>query len=304
MNKLPLIIDCDPGIDDAIALLLLHNHKDMFDIKLMTSCSGNLSIETTTNNLCFFAKHFLDSVPVAKGYGKPLKLTFETRASDVHGQGGLGNFTIDKQEYPILPELAHIEMYKILKNSEEPVTIMTLGPMTNIALLITEFPEIKTKIKQIHCMAGSINGKGNIKPYAEFNAYYDPHAFKIVVDSGIPFVLNPIEAGLNTCLKKENVKKSLKNTKYGKMIKDLILGLNEPGNPLIAYLFDANSSLALIHPNLYNLIPCKAKVSIEPDSLGQCFCLQKETSSCYYLEAKDIESVKDYLIDELKKNNH
>lgn len=301
MNKLPLIIDCDPGIDDAVALLLLYKHKERFDIKLMSSCSGNLSVSTTTNNLLFFAHNFFDDPPVAMGYGKPLKLTFEAQASDVHGQGGLGNFSIDKQEFPILPDLAHVEMYKILKDAEEPITIIALGPMTNIALLISEFPEIIPKIKQIHCMIGSVNGKGNIKPYAEFNAYYDPHAFKIVVESGVPFVMNPIEAGLNTCLEKKIIKKSFENTKFNNMLKDLILGLNEPGNPLIVYLFDANTSLALIHPKLYDLVPCEAMVSIEPDTLGQCFCIQKQVSSCYYLQAKDIESVKDCLIEELQK---
>ena len=301
MNKLPLIIDCDPGIDDAVALLLLYKHKERFDIKLMSSCSGNLSINTTTNNLCFFAKHFFDNAPVASGYGKPLQLKFEAQASDVHGQGGLGNFSIDQQDYPILPDLAHIEMYKVLRDSDEPVTIMALGPMTNIALLLTDFPEIKSKIKQIHCMVGSVGGKGNIKPYAEFNAYYDPHAFKIVAESGVPFVMNPIEVGVNTCLEKKIIKKSFENTKFNKMLKDLVLGLNEPGNPLIVCLFDANSSLALIHPKLYNFIPCEAMVSIEQDSLGQCFCIQKEVSSCYYIEAKDIETVKDYLIEELQK---
>ena len=300
MKKLPLIIDCDPGVDDAIALLLLYKHKEKFDIKLISSCSGNLGVDTTTNNACFFAKNFFDNVPVSKGYGKPLKTKFEAEASDVHGSSGLGNFKITKQDYPILPEPSHVEMFKILSESKEPVTIMALGPMTNIALLVSEYPEIKSKIKQIYCMIGSTSGKGNIKPFAEFNSFYDPHSFKIVSECGVPLILNTMEIGSNTFIKKDFVKETFGNSKMHKMIKQLILGLTEPDDATIARLFDANTSLALIKPNLFNLIPCEVTVSIEKDSFGQSFCIRKEDGNCLFQEEKNIEKTKKFLIDELK----
>lgn len=301
MKKIPLIIDCDPGIDDAIALLLLYKNKEKFDIKLISACSGNLDIETTTNNACFFAKNFFDNTPVAKGYGKPLKIKFEANASDVHGDSGLGNFKITKQDYPILQNLSHIEMFNILNNSDEPITIMSIGPMTNIALLISEYPEIKSKIKQIYCMIGAISGKGNIKPYAEFNAYYDPHAFKIVAESEIPLVLNTMEIGANTFVKKQFIKETFGDSQTHQMIKQLIGGLNEPDDETIARLFDANTSLALINPDLFNFIPCDIKVSIDSETLGQCFCIKNEHAKSYYQESKNIEIVKDYLIKQLLK---
>ena len=299
MKKLPIIIDCDPGTDDAAALMLLHKHKNLFDVKLISSCSGNLGIDVTTNNACFFAKNFFNNVPVSKGYGKPLVLTFEAEASDVHGVGGLGNYNITKQDYPILPNASHIEMSKILKESKEQITIISIGPMTNIALLLSEFPEVKSKIKQIYCMIGSIEGKGNIKPYAEFNAFYDPHAFKIVSESGIPLILNTMEVGKNTCLKKTAIEENFGNSACHQMLKDIILGLNEPDDPTIVRLFDANTALALIKPDLFDFIPCDVEVSTKKDSFGQCFCKKNPKAKNYYQVVKDFESTKKYILDEL-----
>lgn len=300
MKKIPLIVDCDPGIDDIVALLILYKHKNLFDIKLMSACSGNLDIDITTNNLRYFVKNFFDNTPVSKGYGKPLKLKFESDASFVHGKSGLGNFEIDNQDYPILPNQSHIEMFNILKSAKEPVTIMSIGPMTNIALLVSEFPEIKPKIKQIYCMIGSVNGDGNIKPYAEFNAYYDPHAFKIVSECGIPLVINPLELGVNTCLKKQPLLKEFGDSKNHSMIKQIVGGLTEPDDDTIVRLFDANTSLALIHPELFNFIPCDVTVSIDKNTMGQCFCKKNEKGLSLYQEPKDFETIKKYITEELK----
>ena len=299
MKKLPIIIDCDPGTDDAAALMLLYKHKNLFDIKLISSCSGNLGIDVTTNNACFFAKNFFNNVPVSKGYGKPLEIKFKAEASIVHGVGGLGKYNITKQDYPILPNASHIEMSKILKESKEQITIVSLGPMTNIALLLSTFPDVKPKIKQIYCMIGSIEGIGNIKPYAEFNAFYDPHSFKIVAESGIPLILNTIEIGKNTCLNKKTIEESFGNSTNQQMLKDIILGLNEPDDPTIVRLFDANTALALINPDLYDFIPCDIEVSIKKEKLGQCFCKKNPKAKNYYQVVKDIEATKKYIINEL-----
>ena len=253
------------------------------------------------SRLCFFAKNFFDNVPVSKGYGKPLELSFEAEASDVHGVGGLGHYNITKQDYPILPNQSHIEMYNILKNSDEPITIIAFGPMTNIALLLSQFPEIKSKIKQIYCMIGSIEGKGNIKPYAEFNSFYDPHAFKFVSESGIPLVLDTIEVGKDTCIKKKVIEETFGDSECHKMIKDIVLGLNEPDDATIVRLFDANTTLALVNPDLYNFIPCDVSVSIDKKTLGQCFCTKNTNAQHFYQVVKDHEKTKKFILDELSQ---
>ena len=177
MKRLPIIVDSDPGIDDALALLLLSKHQKNFNIKLLSATAGNNPIDTTANNLKFFAQKYFKNVPVAIGSKLPLIRQNIDYCEDVHGKSGLGTINVGKINYPVLEEESYIEMHKILKKSKEKITIIALGAMTNIAKLLINFPDIKSKIERIYAMIGSIEGKGNITQNAEFNAYFDAEAF-------------------------------------------------------------------------------------------------------------------------------
>ena len=238
MKKIPLIIDCDPGVDDTIALLLLSLKKDKYDIKLLSSCPGNLDINITTNNLQFFANNFFNVSTLSKGYEKPIARNFEPDAEFVHGKSGLGEIEIEKQNYAISNNISYEEMYNILKDSQEKITFLCLGPLTNIALLIKTYPQILNKIEKLYCMIGSINGIGNVTNYAEFNAYYDPEAFKIVAESNIPIVFNTIEVGLKCRLIKNKVENELVNSKNQLLLKSMIKGMTEPDDKNTVCLFD------------------------------------------------------------------
>ena len=148
MKKRNLIIDTDPGIDDAAAITILLSEPSL-DVKLIASVSGNVGIEHTTNNALKLLTFLNKKIPVAKGAAAPLMR--ENRfATNAHGKSGMGGF-----EFPefgtelLLKENAVMNEYYTLLNSEEKVTILTLGPLTNIALLIATFPEIKEKIDEI-----------------------------------------------------------------------------------------------------------------------------------------------------------
>lgn len=190
MNKLPVIIDCDPGIDDAMMLTLAFARPEL-DIKLVTVEAGNLAIEKTMYNTLSFLTYIDVNVEVAKGLEQPM-LRLQEVAEDIHGEGGMGNV---KWADPILQasERPAIQaMVDVLKNADEPVTIVATGPLTNVAALLFAHPEVKPFIKQISWMGGSAVG-GNMSTTAEFNAYVDPHSVEIVLRSGIPIIMSGLD---------------------------------------------------------------------------------------------------------------
>jgi len=300
MKKIPIIIDTDPGVDDALALMLLSLKKEKYDIKLLSSCAGNINIDTTTKNLKLFAKSFFDTTPLSKGYGKPISRTFEASADEVHGDLGLGDINIVEQEYDVCKNMSHIEMYNILQSSTEQITFICLGPLTNIALLITEYPQIINKIKQIYCMIGSIYGVGNIKPYAEFNAYYDPEAFEIVAKSNINLIFNTIEVGKTCRLSKDRITNEIGGTKWQEVAKAMIQEMYEPDDEHTICLFDPCSFLSLDNPNLFEYVNCDVAVNIS-NYPGKCVLTENLASKNKYIVPKSEKEIEDYVISQLKQ---
>ena len=297
-NKLPLIIDCDPGIDDAIALLLLYKHKELFDIKLIASTAGNCSVDTTLNNVKFFAKKFFPGTKVAKGSPNPIVKTNPLGAEDVHGDSGLGKVKIDIQDYPASDNSIE-EMKNILLESEEKITVLCLGALTNIARLIVAYPEVREKIAQIYSMIGSINGEGNIEPYAEFNAYYDPEALDIVAKSGIPMVINPLELARGSKIPKTTLNDYSPNSEYQQFVADITSSLNEFNDPDNIGVYDAHSALALIDPQHYNFVPCDIEIYTNYEVRGKCVLTNNGNSKHYYQTLKDKEATNKYILEEL-----
>ena len=185
-KKIPVILDGDPGHDDAIGWTLAQG-SGRFNILAVTSCSGNVGIEKTTYNTLRVCTLLGIDAPIAEGCPHPLTADV-MNAPSVHGESGLDG--------PALPEpamkacgLTAVElMAKVLRESPEPVTIIPTGPETNVAALLLAHPELKPKIKQISLMGGGI-AYGNWTPAAEFNVLVDPEAAKIVFESGVPIIM-------------------------------------------------------------------------------------------------------------------
>lgn len=185
-EKIPVILDGDPGHDDAIAWTLAHA-SGRFDIRAVTSCCGNQTIEKTTYNAQRICTLIGLNVPIARGCPHPL-VTDPMNAPSVHGESGLDGPALPEPAFPISERNAVELMAKILRESDEPVTIIATGPETNVATLLLSHPELKSKIKQISVMGGGINF-GNWTPAAEFNILVDPEAAKVVFTSGIPILM-------------------------------------------------------------------------------------------------------------------
>src|SRR3989344_4117202 len=162
--KIPVIIDTDPGHDDALAIMLAIK-SDMFDIKAITTVAGNSTIENTTRNARYIL-NLLDreDIPVYSGAEKPLERKLIKAV--VHGRSGLEG--IDPKNEPRLTNDAVEKMISIVKDNSE-ITIVTLGPLTNIALAIKKNPGIMKKVKEIITMGGAIKVPGNKNRVAEFN---------------------------------------------------------------------------------------------------------------------------------------
>ena len=186
MNKIPVILDGDPGHDDAVAWMIA-GASDLLDIKAVTTVAGNKDIVNVTRNALNVCSLFHIEAPVAMGAHGPLVVPGIT-AGEFHGTTGL-----DGAELPgnskVLSEMSAVElMVKVLEESEEPVVIAATGAETNIAALLLYRPDLKNKIKAFHIMGGGIE-TGNWTPAAEFNILVDPEAVKVVFESGVPIVL-------------------------------------------------------------------------------------------------------------------
>jgi inosine-uridine nucleoside N-ribohydrolase len=189
--KRKIILDCDPGHDDAIAILLAGRHPAI-DLLAVTTVAGNQTVEKTTRNalkVCSFAK--LTSIPVARGMERPL-VREPLHAADIHGESGLDGPHIPEPEIePATPHAVDLLINRLM-NSDGDITLVATGPLTNIATAMRREPAIIPKIKAISLMGGAI-GLGNVTPAAEFNIYCDPEAAAIVFSCGRPITMAPLE---------------------------------------------------------------------------------------------------------------
>jgi inosine-uridine nucleoside N-ribohydrolase len=187
----PIVLDCDPGHDDAIAIMLAAGDPAV-DLLAITTVAGNQTLDKTTLNalrVCTLAE--IHDVPVAAGCARPLTRPLQV-AEDVHGESGLDGPRFGEPTVKVADEHGVDLMHRILQEHPEPVTLVPTGPLTNIALLLTRYPEDAARIREIVLMGGSTE-RGNVSPYAEFNIFVDPEAAAIVFGSGVPVTM----CGLN-----------------------------------------------------------------------------------------------------------
>ncbi|MFB6610740.1 nucleoside hydrolase [Agromyces sp. NPDC056379] len=188
---IPVVIDCDPGHDDVFALWLAAGHPSL-ELLAVTTVGGNAPLELTTRNARIaLSVAGVTDVPVAAGAPGPLVRPLQT-AEWIHGDNGLGGPELPEPTVPLDARSATELIADTLIASDEPVAIIATGPITNIAILLRERPELAGRIREIVWMGGSTE-RGNATPYAEFNALVDPEALDLVVRSGVRFTM----VGLN-----------------------------------------------------------------------------------------------------------
>ena len=186
MNKIPVVIDSDPGIDDSIAIIMLAG-SDKVDIKAITTTHGNVGLEGTTKNALGLRELLGLDCLIAKGAAKPMIVPLKN-ASEIHGANGLANYELPQPKGTFEKDAAWDVMYRLAKEENGEMVLVVLGPMTNVALTILKYPDFKNYVKRIYMMGGS-RLYGNHSPTAEFNIWGDPHACQVVLKSGIPVTM-------------------------------------------------------------------------------------------------------------------
>ena len=263
----PLIIDTDPGIDDAAAITLLVD-EPVFDIKLIASVSGNVGIGHTTNNALKLLTFLGRRIPVARGAAAPL-MRDNRFATEAHGKSGMGSFEFPEPDNSLLTaNNAVLEERQVLMESTEPVTILTLGPLTNIALLLATFPEVKSHIERIVSMGGSTE-RGNIGVYGEFNISVDPEAAKMVFRSGLPITMVGLDIGRKAHLVANDLDALEASGEVGKMVSSLFRSYDGGHIEEGIKMYDPSAAMVLIEPELFTMRSAFVDVEISsPITLG------------------------------------
>lgn len=220
MEKEIVLIDCDPGIDDAYALLYAMADKTL-DIRLISSVSGNVSVDVNTINAQRIVKMAKKDIPVVKGSRQPL-VKVAQYAEHVHGKNGMNDYVYKNDEMVELLDKPFLQAYyETIIKAKKPVIIAAVGPLTNIATLLLAYPEIKSKIKYISVMGGGLKG-GNVTVAAEFNFYVDPEAAHIVMNSGVDIVMAGLDVTEKTVVSSELLEELRSLNYIGQFLYDIL----------------------------------------------------------------------------------
>lgn len=209
MSPHRIIIDTDPGIDDALTFLFALASPEI-KLEALTTTQGNVTLEKATRNaLSVLELARASEIPVVAGSMFPLVQPLRASA-DVHGESGLGNSNLPKPHTkPIQGHAVDFLIERVLAEPDE-ISIFPIGPLTNIAMAIRKQPKFAKAVKELVIMGGAIQDGGNMTPLAEFNIYVDPHAAHIVFHSGIPITLIPLDVTHKCLLKREHIERLLK----------------------------------------------------------------------------------------------
>lgn len=239
-----VIMDTDPGIDDAAALTMAINDPQI-DLELITTVAGNVTVDKTTKNALKIVRFFDQEIPVAMGAKQPLIKEFED-AARIHGESGMPGYDFPA-DLPAPMEISAVEALRdFILDSDEKITLVPTGSYTNIALLFSEYPEVKDNIERIVAMGGAL-GKGNMTSAAEFNVFTDPDAAKIVYNSGIPIVMIGLDITMKALITPETLTTIEKMNETGKMLHDIIINDGDNNSNGIA-MHDVNTIFYLLHP--------------------------------------------------------
>lgn len=256
----PIILDTDPGIDDALAIAAALFSPEL-DLQLITTLSGNVSVEKTTRNALQLLNFWQADVPVAQGAATPLVRPLRDAAS-VHGESGLGGYDfVEHQRQPLeIPAFQAIRNH--LMAAAEPVTLVAIGPLTNIALLLTHYPECRFNIRRLVLMGGSA-GRGNFTPNAEFNMAIDPEAAAQVFQSGLEIVMCGLDVTNRAVLTPEYIAGLPALNRTGRMLHAIFSHYRAGSMATGLRMHDLCAIAWLVRPELFTLKSCFVAVETQ-----------------------------------------
>lgn len=260
MTKRKVIIDTDPGIDDILAIATAYTYDD-YEIIGMSTVTGNVSLEKTTNNAILTLDILEKDTPIFVGNSKSLTLPRDYD-SNVHGNDGMGNLYKKYRHNTPKKEREISDIFglkRLIDESDSKVTIIALGPLTNIAQLLIMDPLIHEKIEEIHIMGGGIK-QGNTTALSEFNFYCDSIAANKVIQSGIKIYLSALDATSQVYFEEEEFKTMPETNKKTVFIKDTVAYYMS----LDPYMHDALAVLSLMNHSIFNYDKRQLNVLVSP----------------------------------------
>ena len=216
-----IIIDTDPGIDDAMAILFAHAHPEI-ELLGLTTVFGNIGIDQSTDNALRIIDVAGINIPVCKGAATSLKNPEPKYPTFVHGEDGLGNVNLPVPDIAVDKRSAVDYLAETISQHPNEIVLIAIGPLTNIAQLVLEHPDIASKVKEVIAMGGSVFAPGNVTPMAEANIYSDPEAADIVFNTNWPFTLVSLDITMKTILTDAEFTQIAKaNTKISKFLQNI-----------------------------------------------------------------------------------
>jgi purine nucleosidase len=270
-----VILDCDPGQDDAVAILLALASPEEIEVLAVTAVAGNVPLSLTERNarqLVELAGRGAD-VPVHAGCARPMARPLET-AEYVHGETGLNGVALPEPSRPLAPAHAVDAIVDLVMGRPEgTVTLCPIGPLTNVALAMLKEPRLAGRLREIVLMGGAM-GLGNVTPAAEFNIYVDPHAAAVVFGAGAPLTMLGLDVTHQALVTPERLARfAAMGTPVGRACHGMLDFFNRfdterygaPGGPL----HDPCAVAYLLRPDLFAGKACRVDVETEGRSAGR-----------------------------------
>jgi purine nucleosidase len=293
-----IIIDCDPGLDDGVALLAAFGAKDV-EVLALTTVAGNVKGPQTAYNARVIrevAGQGAD-IPVSAGAPRPL-LRDPVTAEDFHGSTGLGGIDFPDPQIARSGEHAVNTIIRLCRTAaDDPLTLIITGPMTNFAIALTMAPEIAEGIAEIILMGGADTEGGNITPFAEFNVFADPHAAAIVFGSGLPIRCLSLDVthGIRTTKQRLATVRAIGNAQAlaaGDLLDASCKLEFSAKSDRDAPLHDPSTILALTHPHLFEGQRADVNVITEPgEEFGRTIPTFTKDGNVLWYERADADGV-------------
>jgi len=305
----PIIIDTDPGQDDAIAILTALASPEL-DVLGITAVAGNVPLPLTLSNtrkLCELAGQ--PDTPVFEGCSRPMVRELVT-AEYVHGATGLDGPDLPEPTMPVQDQHAvDFIVETLLAADDHSITLCPLGPLTNIGMAMVKAPSIVSKIREIVLMGGAPWEGGNVTPTAEFNIYVDPHAAHVVFTSGVPIVAHSLDVTHQALMTKDWIASvRALGTAVGRASADMLTFFErfdeEKYGTVGGPLHDPNVIAYLLDPTLYGGKDCFVEVEIASEkTMGQTsvdwWKVTKNEPNCHWIREVDSEGFYALLLDRL-----
>lgn len=306
MRKRQIIIDCDPGLDDAVALLVAFAATDRLNLLGITTVAGNVRGELTFRNARIIrdVAGISPDLPVRAGAPRPL-VRDPVTAEDFHGTTGLGGLDLPLPTGRASRQHGVNFLIQTLRATKGfPATLVVTGPMTNIALALSMAPDIARGLSEIVVMGGADTEGGNITPHAEFNVFADPHAAQAVFQSGIPMRVLSLDVTHQLLTSDEMVERvRALGSRQAIIAADLLAASNrleESAKARHAPLHDPSTVLALLRPDLFEGRKARVSVVTETgDRFGKTVPEFREDGHVDWYTKVDAESVFSELIGQL-----